>query len=145
MSYTDRCAHAPSLVRMFDRLPHDLVCVVARRAPDGGAALRRACRALRAACGPWTCATVRAVARAKLARGRVARDRFARVRLTCVCAPRACAVAGCGAPRVSFALCGDFVHDALPYCDAHMDAQVLRLLDVYCIGEARGVRVEVPL
>ena len=113
---------------MLAALPHDALHLVAEHARDASR-LRATCRALRAACGDWSCAQVRALARARLAPARFARDRFARGRLA-RCSPLArCAVHGCGAPRVTFALCADAAYDSLPYCEHHMDPTVLRQLE----------------
>jgi coenzyme F420-reducing hydrogenase gamma subunit len=56
-------------------------------------------------------------------------------------------VSGCVAPCVTHlvwttARSNEYVvtHD-VPYCEAHMDADVLRRLDVYCVTGARNTHV----
>ena len=85
---------------------------------DARRRVRATSRALHAALGPWTCRDVSAVARARLrtATSSESKSRSAR-----------CVVCGCGAPRVSFV----HPHERLPYCEIHMDARILTLLDCY--------------
>lgn len=86
---------------------------------DARRRVRATSRALHAALGPWTCRDVSAVARARLLRLHTpSYDGSSAER---------CVVCGCGAPRVSFV----HPHERLPYCEIHMDARVLSLLDCY--------------